>query len=501
MKNLLLLASLTALLAGCSANHDINQTKAAPANAEGGINGGGGGTLPAEPITVYEVLKIITEAKKTLNLYVKYEMHFDGVYTEELSQKLYGGPTTLWDVLQNTNIEIENKKPCYDSKGHAVDGSIHASKPNAICISAYRIAPKLERDRARVEILGLIVHELSHLVGATEFEATHIQKQVTYVLREKTNKDSAHEFLTKLDSETVQLESMLSAAETQAATASDGELLKLVEEANSQWTELYKLTTELPFSVLSSKDESRFRRESTQMMVDLWYLMSIASENSKERAYWGGQLDKGFNKASQVSLQEFETKMYSFNEPRDPRLVLLRPKNRAELKEHLDQLSEEFSIFSQAVRNLLLRSQVGPLYSSLETNPWTKFVGEYNVVKSDCSSPMTVTAIKINQLNERSLELIKYYPNGYGQDGFLSDGGHVPSGQTAVRVEGDSNSASRIAELGDRWGDKFEQRKLTLAKQSDGSYLMTQASLWRERTLYDGWKEQSSSCTLTLQKK
>jgi hypothetical protein len=155
-----------------------------PARA-GGVDGGGGNLLPSEHVSVADIGQIIRDGKRDLRMYVRgLEWSSSLSPLSPLGQKLFGSAgSTLVEVLENTPIDVRETEPCYDENHVETDGSVYGSAPGSICISAFRIAPKLVPERARGETLALVLHELSHKLSATEDEAVSLQKPTSVVFR------------------------------------------------------------------------------------------------------------------------------------------------------------------------------------------------------------------------------------------------------------------------------------------------------------------------------
>ena len=167
--------------------------KVSRAEVEGGIDGGGGGTLPANPISLSDAKEIIREAKTPLLMLIKGQEFSLSLLSRRssLETKLFGSKPNIWDITNDTDIEILTDRACKDASGQDVDGSVHSSLSNAICISTFRIAPKLIKERARTEIYALILHELSHKLGTTEAEAREYQRDASVDLERSSGEDSA----------------------------------------------------------------------------------------------------------------------------------------------------------------------------------------------------------------------------------------------------------------------------------------------------------------------
>lgn len=148
----------------------------------GGMDGGGGGTLPADPSSIYEVRKVAELSRPALYfLFNGMQRYF---WRDEIKQKLYGGAQTVQDVLARVRLEVREDQPCYDRFGNEVDASIFGAKPNTICLSASRIAPKVSKANVESEVIALLGHEVSHFLGTNEAEAQELQKTLRRALLE-----------------------------------------------------------------------------------------------------------------------------------------------------------------------------------------------------------------------------------------------------------------------------------------------------------------------------
>lgn len=79
------------------------------------------------------------------------------------------------EALRGVRTELREDGPCYDRAGQERDGSIVARPPFRLCLSLSRLRSKLNRTNADIEVLALYLHEVSHLFGTTEEEATNLQ--------------------------------------------------------------------------------------------------------------------------------------------------------------------------------------------------------------------------------------------------------------------------------------------------------------------------------------
>lgn len=147
----------------------------------GGISGGGGdisNPTPVAPAAIEEAVTQIAGPAVLSWLHAREAAYLKLSGPEQLAspyRKLFAGRRTIYDVIQSTRAELRFDSPCRDANGEAKDGSAFSAYPNAICLSAHRMASKLRPTNVREETLALLVHEFSHLLGTEEAEAEAIQ--------------------------------------------------------------------------------------------------------------------------------------------------------------------------------------------------------------------------------------------------------------------------------------------------------------------------------------
>lgn len=165
----------------------------------GVLNGGGGGLLPQDTISYYDLREIIIASRAELILFFnaqKGRTYKNGTLQSQEIKKLFDGTTTIFDVIKKNKIYVagDQRLSCKDENGNVVDGSIVSPKPNSICISMAKIAEQVSLSNARPQVLALIAHEYSHLLGFNENEAEALQKQLLPLL-ELDSKDHVYERL------------------------------------------------------------------------------------------------------------------------------------------------------------------------------------------------------------------------------------------------------------------------------------------------------------------
>ena len=175
----------------------------------GGVGGGGGGTLsrPATPQDIVESAKLHSGFLVKAWLMSQEERFKDYLDDDQRAadplHKFFFSRRNVYEILATTPIELRTSGPCRDADGNAVDGSVHASLPNAICISAVSMAPKLNKENFEGETAALILHELSHLFGANESEAVEIQSEALSYLKGQLAQEFLEEIRDVVTHETV----------------------------------------------------------------------------------------------------------------------------------------------------------------------------------------------------------------------------------------------------------------------------------------------------------
>ena len=150
---------------------------------DGGISGGGGGTTnPVLTNPEFINSTLFHDGAVVVQAWLKgTEATFSRRSPEEQAQSplrfLFQGPRTALDLLPSIKIESRMLTPCYDAFGEEREASIYASKPGYICMSPYLMSTRVTELNVAPETLALLVHEISHLLGANEEEAVAIQQE------------------------------------------------------------------------------------------------------------------------------------------------------------------------------------------------------------------------------------------------------------------------------------------------------------------------------------
>ncbi|MBK9293425.1 MAG: hypothetical protein IPM57_03125 [Oligoflexia bacterium] len=156
----------------------------------GGISGGGGGTIIPDPAGTEFIKLQLTNARLSLLMF------FKNLSYSKSRPELFAGQDNIIEKIKTYSLNIETAKACVDFDGQANDGSIN-SDPNTICISAFTIGQKVSMITAYPQLLALLAHEYSHLMGYDEKQATEFQKEVLYSVKAVDSMDAynvAHSF-------------------------------------------------------------------------------------------------------------------------------------------------------------------------------------------------------------------------------------------------------------------------------------------------------------------
>ncbi len=140
----------------------------------GSVSGGGGGiTYPnPKPVTVDEMIEFVKVSKIAVWDYFKESSSYRTPETE----KLLRSGIDVFSVLDRANIVI-SKNGCTDFFGNFVDASINTTFRFGVCLDIISMQKKLFQQNYRSQLLALIIHEVSHHLGADEPTAEAIQKE------------------------------------------------------------------------------------------------------------------------------------------------------------------------------------------------------------------------------------------------------------------------------------------------------------------------------------
>lgn len=493
LKSSVAFSLVSTLALGCTRSQNSNTQDSPKPNPilqieEGGVDGGGGGTLPANPIKVYRAVEIIKNAKKDLWAVFNIQTFFDRKTPSILNSKLFMQPVTLWDIFYSTNLEILEDRACKDSVGRDVDGSIHASRPNTICISAYRIAPKLIEERARTEILALIAHELSHLVGANEIEARQFQAEIADDLSDLVTKSWTENYTKVLATDSQQLFSNIARLEVNVPKMKLSKLADDIDRVVNGFLSFGTTDNFFAQRAFTMDEQAAFELQFSRLaLASLW----IHSQTGTPESYYTELLDQAFQGADEIPNRQFDNP-YSFGPSTDDiygDVILRRIHDRTELQAEISSISKYIESLATAMGQLSLNIRPNPLpVPNPGTTPWAALVGTYDVVAVTCTPGASLSivvgfSIAPPSATNPSYRLIQLTSYGYSDIGGLENGADGPLGGGYTSVTGGLDStgapwAERQNELGDRWGGEgfnFKQNRIQLRKTPAGLSMVTES--------------------------
>lgn len=479
------LCVLIVSLSACKKNEDPNNpisntpptppsqgTQTPESDEEGGISAGGGGTLPANPIGAYKVVEIVDSAKRTLKLYFNHQRKYNPSFPELEDYKYFFGDNNLTTVLEKTEIEILEDRPCKNKFGKDVDASIHASRPNTICLSAFRIAPKLIEENAQKEILALLIHELSHFLGSNEKEAVSLQKMTAYHLQNLTNQDLGLAELRLWDAPH-QVEKIFRSKQTIHDLISKENLpsiraeLELVSKGLSDFEKFFEQQP-LSFTDFTLNEYERLLHSKLRLArifvesIDPTYRFQLDSKEIYEKCFETGESFTALEISKSCSVFYLDKENIYSN------YQIHKIKSTADLKPFLSDVFLYVHNLSQHVRSIAFN--LSPIYFHLPNfentlDHWKKFIGNYQIIDKQCQSDWPKNYNGFQRLehieiglgtsnypleNEQTITLTEKEPNMSSTHHLKNGGGQYNS----MKVFGDHNSATMTDEKGTRWYDR-----------------------------------------------
>lgn len=504
--SLSLIATLAATSVACSKNNAL-PGGAEPAGQveEGGISGGGGGTLPAQPIATWQVRQVIQDAKQSLIPLLNFKsMEFArSEVRSSVEQKLFGGTTTILDVLHETNIDVNYSSACKDGSGKEVDGSIFGSTQGSICISAERVAAKLTEERALPEIVALIAHELSHKLGADEKEATEFQKDVALSLSSPHLRANAEETIQASADASRDLQITAAALRRTIEGIEPEKFDNALTNFRSADSEFFKASLKYPFSILGLRDYDYYSVQRARITVVSHFLDMATSDYSAE------ELRLAFRGKTEVTFAEYgnNTKEIDPEKNHYSNEIIKLPASMDEAKQILKSSYEFYSDISQIAGSL--RFGTKPPAVRLPDNqqqPFANFVGTYMVTSTACTGGKQAAFVKYEFYKDENgaTRLRRFTSTGTYDGGELRNGGSTVRAASAMSVSGGADWATRKVELGNRWGSRqlisFSEQTLTFKKV--GSQFEITESYYERADNYttDRFDEVNKSCTYSLEK-
>lgn len=423
----------------------------------GGMDAGGGGTLPTQHASIYQIQDIATESKPTLLFllnYYEYNRHW--MSDKVLMQKLFDGPRKAQDVLKDLRLEVRMDRPCYTSNNTEVDGSIYGAKPNTICISADRISKKVDRAIAEREVIALLMHEVSHFMGSTETEAETFQEDISY-FTSQPGVIKPDLYVLRMDFEAFEahLRSAISSLEESDVVKAQQALATAV----NSWFSWTAQANKPPYMAFGARESQYQDILQTQMIWAGNYLLTLIPDSGQqqmkdhyERMFKGREF---FEANEEVG---FDARHLYRNEK------IAKLHSPQELLSLLQTLKNEFGLRSR----YLYQATFGNRWMNLDghltvpVNPWEKFQGHYTVESTQCNSKedWKLTGVSL-QKTANGLEMRRESSTGYATD-VIEFGGAIVNGVINNLGESEDGTVFLTLEDGGNWSPRnFQDSHVT----------------------------------------
>lgn len=171
---------------------------------------------------------------------------------------------------------------------------------------------------------------------------------------------------------------------------------------------------------------------------------------------------------------------------------------RVQLLELQKYWAEQAEFASQLSFEGTLTRLHGP-WAAPVVNPWLGFVGNYEITSRSCAdgkpdSRSDLSGFLVYVQGSGLPELRQIWPSAWGDLGGLYDGASDINGGSAVTVDGATDWAERVAELGDRWGTIHRIDRFKISRSEAGLQMVESFEAWNLG------KESHSECTYQLKK-
>lgn len=455
----------------------------------GGMDPGGGGTLPAFPISIQEVANIALEAKpEVLYFFNDYEWRYKDQSPSPLYQKLFKGQTTVQEVLKKLRIEVLSDRACKNSINEDVDGSIHASKFNTICISAFRIAQKIDKAAAKRELLALIAHETTHFMGANESEAVSLQQDFVSQFMNLNFESTTDFFQVRRDLE--DLESKLNFSLYSVEYSDFAIAQKYLTQSLNIITQIRANSSKSPFRVFNLVDSDYQDLLETQLKWASLYLETLIVGDSQSESF--KKYESTFQGRDYFLLHELGVRTKHIYE--NSKVLKIHSPN--ELADLLNSIQHQYQVRSLYVG----MANVGAKWINLkghktilDSNPWESFIGRYHVQAVSCDYPETSENYEIEfevKSTQSGVVLSRIFKNS-----ILSIPIRIPFYQDDLLLTDyglkDKNTAYLISEFGGHWTNRFpdvnREFTLTLEQLENRKFkiIKSEKSMFQDMTKQD----------------
>lgn len=150
----------------------------------GGISGGGGNVIYATaPSQSLDVSFVKTRIQSSRSAVLKYLSQKEQQYRRgdmdstqaAVFAPLFEKNRKVSEKAADIELKVTTTESCYDQDGHEFDGSILATDVDDVCMSAKRIAEKVELTELDAQSAALMIHEFIEFFGLSDEEAIQIQ--------------------------------------------------------------------------------------------------------------------------------------------------------------------------------------------------------------------------------------------------------------------------------------------------------------------------------------
>lgn len=148
------------------------------------VIGNGGNTFGPRPAGVQEIRRLLQSSRFHIRAWATSKERYDRSLPAGEKGMVPMDTAAFLGFLDTVRIQLREDSPCPSNFGHR-EGSVISLHPPVICLSGQLMA-SLPVDSAPREMEALIVHEISHLLGANEEEAVRIQTDYLKTMRSLT---------------------------------------------------------------------------------------------------------------------------------------------------------------------------------------------------------------------------------------------------------------------------------------------------------------------------
>ena len=290
----------------------------------GGTTAGGGNIQPADQVSENLLISAVVHAKPIIQSWFSSQLkRYKGIQSIskcedprnkgfcEIGAKLFDANPNIFEVVNQTEIETKMNEPCLDFNQQPNDGSMFGQKPGSICISISNIKEKLREDNYENQIVALLLHEVSHLLGTTEDEANYLQWEALNMDFKYLPVSAAHVQMYMLDRDTAQMNNLMQTWSTMTAYQTNFRgMCRSTDEVLKRYEDLYAKIDDFHLRYYTPREIGLFKSNHIKMRA-LWnYICSQDSaEDELTRQSARNLYDWGFKGKSEISAPEYNNNL------------------------------------------------------------------------------------------------------------------------------------------------------------------------------------------------